>query len=261
MRILYAGDGQKHGAAKYLLSILELFGVDYVYVPSSEILSPFLLKPYFDAVILSDYRQDRLPPESEKRIVQMTAEGTGLMMIGGWSSFRGLAGHWGNSQIEKLLPVTCLKKDDRRNFSSGAAVGLRKKKQKIFSQSLFHDLPVICGLNEVVPKKESRVVLTANPLKVSPSKTGKPSVKINFSEYPLLVTHSDSKRRAAALTTDLAPHWCGGLIDWGNERIKLNFEGIYIEVGNKYVKFIESLLKWLSPNRSQGPSLDKLYHF
>ena len=249
MRVLYAGDGQKHGAAKYLLSVLEFLKVNYVYVPSSEILTPVHLKFHFDIVIFSDYRHDRLPIESEDSLLRMISGGTGFMMIGGWSSFRGLSGHWNHSKIEKLLPVVCLKKDDRWNFSSGAAVQIKKGSQKVFSKSLFQDSPVICGLNEVIPKKESRTLLTAKPLKIVSSKSGKAAAKISLAEYPLLVIHSDPKKKIAALTTDLAPHWCGGLIDWGTKREKLDFEGIYIELGNKYIEFISSLLKWLSPTR------------
>jgi len=247
MRVLYAGDGNKHGAAKYLLSVLEFLKVDYEYIPSSDLLSPVILKKPFDAVIFSDYRQNRLPVESENRIIQMINHGTGFMMAGGWSSFRGLTGHWQNSKIAKILPVTCLQKDDRRNFSSGAVLQAKEGPPKIFSKSLFQDLPVICGLNEVNAGKESRTLLTARPLKITSSKSAKVGVKLRFEEYPLLVIHSDPKKKVAVLTTDLAPHWCGGLIDWGSKREKLNFEGIYMELGNKYIEFISSLLKWLSP--------------
>jgi uncharacterized membrane protein len=251
MRVLYAGDGQKHGAAKYLLSVLEFLKAEYTYVSSSEILTPVHLKSHFDVVIFSDYRHDRLPVESENRIIQMVNQGTGFMMVGGWSSFRGLSGHWQNSKIAKILPVTCLRKDDRRNFSGGAALQIKKGSPKVFPKSLLQDLPVICGLNEVNPGKESRTLLTAKPLKMVVSKSGKAGVKVRSEEYPLLVIHPDPKKKVAALTTDLAPHWCGGLIDWGSKREKLNFEGIYIELGNKYIEFISSLLKWLSPARGK----------
>ena len=56
---------------------------------------------------------------------------------------------------------------------------------------------------------------------------------------------SDEKNRTAALATDLAPHWCGGLVDWGKRRLKLKVTGkIQIEVGDLYVEFVSSLIKW-----------------
>jgi len=66
-------------------------------------------------------------------------------------------------------------------------------------------------------------------------------------EHPLLIVDSDSTRRIAAFTTDLAPHWSGGLLDWGKKRVKLSVKkGISIEVGEQYVRFVSSLLKWLA---------------
>ena len=52
--------------------------------------------------------------------------------------------------------------------------------------------------------------------------------------------------RTAALATDLAPHWVGGLVDWGDgERVVAQAPGSWpIEVGNFYAQFIANLLTW-----------------
>jgi len=39
--------------------------------------------------------------------------------------------------------------------------------------------------------------------------------------------------------TDLTPHWCGGLVDWGKNRKRLKS----VEVGDMYGKFIRLLLE------------------
>ena len=67
---------------------------------------------------------------------------------------------------------------------------------------------------------------------------------------PLLVVRETRHSRSAALTTDLAPHWVGPLVDWGSERVTAQHppaEGI--EVGSLYVQFIEQLVGWLCEPR------------
>jgi hypothetical protein len=63
------------------------------------------------------------------------------------------------------------------------------------------------------------------------------------------------------LTTDAAPHWCGGLLDWGTKHVTLPVPaknrggsaascggkgGITITVGNAYLEFFSSLILWLA---------------
>ena len=52
---------------------------------------------------------------------------------------------------------------------------------------------------------------------------------------------------AAAFLSDFAPHWCGGMVDWGHKTLKLSVEkNIQVQVGDFYARFIGSLLRWLS---------------
>ena len=62
----------------------------------------------------------------------------------------------------------------------------------------------------------------------------------------MLVLGTHGQGRTAALTTDLAPHWVGGLVDWGDgERVKAQAAGGFeIEVGNFYAQLVANLLVW-----------------
>ncbi len=236
MRILYAGDSKVGGPANYLLGILRYMKTNVVHIPPGKKLSPSLFKKRFDGIILSDFSAKNASAHSQKMIAGQVARGTGLLMIGGWGSFSGPFGGWSGSVIEKLLPVRCLGKDDRLNLPGGAWI-LEKKKHSMFQKLPFRNPPVICGMNRIQPKKNSRVILTARRI-------------ADRKEFPLLVIHSDSRIRTAALATDLAPHWCGGMVDWGSKRMKLKVSGkIQIEVGDLYVRFVSSFIRWITQNR------------
>ena len=227
-RILYAGDSPVGGPANYLLAILKSLKIPFTHVPPSEVLRP----GEFGAIILSDFSKKNLPADSERKIVEQVKNGPGLLMIGGWGSYSGPFGGWKGTQIEKLLPVECLKRDDRTNFPGGALITL-KKKHPMFNGLSFSNPPVICGMNQVRIKKNGRLILTAKKI-------------AGGAQYPLLVVDSDPKKRIAALTTDLAPHWCGGMVDWGKSSVKLPVNAkISVEVGDAYIRFVSSLIRWI----------------
>ena len=62
----------------------------------------------------------------------------------------------------------------------------------------------------------------------------------------MLVLGAADRGRTAALMTDLAPHWVGGFVDWGDgERVTAQAPGSWqIEVGNLYAQFVANLLAW-----------------
>ena len=233
MKILYAGDSEMGGSANYLLGALRKMKAHYVHVPPSKILARSFFKSRYDAIILSDFSRSHVPGASEGAIIEQVEKGTGLLMIGGWGSFSGPFGGWHGSLIEKILPVSCQRHDDRLNFPGGALIHLRKK-HRMFGSMSFKNPPVICGLNRVRPRKNSQLILGARRI-------------VDGKEFPLLVIDSHPHKRIAALTTDLAPHWCGGLVDWGRKRVRIKMtKKISIEVGDLYVRFVSNLLKWLA---------------
>jgi uncharacterized membrane protein len=63
-------------------------------------------------------------------------------------------------------------------------------------------------------------------------------------ESPLLVVGEHGRGRTAALATDVAPHWVGGLVDWGDQRVVQQVGAGFIDVGNWYARFFRNLLVW-----------------
>ncbi len=239
MKILYAGDGPLGGAANYLYGVLKFMGAKVFHLNPGQILEPKLLsREKFNLLILSDFSSASMPKEAQAVAVEQYRKGMGVLMIGGWGSFSGPFGNWRGSQIEDILPIYCKKGDDRINFSGGALMA-QKEKIPFMNPSDFKNPPIVCGLNEIRPKPETKVLLSAKEIKYH-------AHKLSFGkEYPLLVVQSISGK-SAALATDVAPHWCGGLVDWGSRRLKLKVtETIQIEVGHLYVKFLTHLVRWL----------------
>ncbi|MBU3759493.1 MAG: hypothetical protein FGM27_06130 [Candidatus Omnitrophica bacterium] len=241
LHLLYAGDSPAGGPANYLLALIAGLGdVRLTHVPPGRKLKPSLLARSYDGFIFSDFSRGDVPLASEKAVAEQVNNGAGLLMVGGWGSFSGPFGSWKGSLIEDLLPVRCQKNDDRINLAEGLLIR-EARRHPMFRGLNFDDSPVLIGLNAVKARKESVTILEALPMK---NKKGK--VSVSSRGYPLLVLHADPARRTAALTTDLAPHWCGGWVDWGKRRLKLPVTDAFgVEVGHKYAAFGQSLLRWL----------------
>ncbi len=252
MRIFYAGDGHVGGAADYLLGILRSLRAEVTHVPPSAIVRPQHLRRRYDAILFSDQPRIRVPHTAQQAVAQQVADGAGLLMIGGWASFSGPFGGWRGSLIESLLPVTCDVADDRRPFPGGALV-IPMQRHPLFRTISFRQPPMICGLNAVHPKPRSLVLLGARAV-ISHRLTSTRPLRLSLSPitYPLLVIDSRPLTRIAALTTDVAPHWCGGFVDWGSRRRILPVtRGIRIEVGDRYVQLLTALLRWLTTSGSR----------
>jgi uncharacterized membrane protein len=97
---------------------------------------------------------------------------------------------------------------------------------------------MVCGCNLVKAKKGATVVLSARKLLIK----GK-SLSLAKDSTPLLVVGTYGRGKTGAVTTDFAPHWVGGLVDWGAERITAQATGgKKVEVGNHYISFIRNIL-------------------
>lgn len=242
MKILYAGDSPAGGPANYLLAVLRFLKAKTVHFAPDEKLQPRHLKTKFDAILFSDFSKKQVALPVEKLIAEQVRRGTGFMMVGGWGSFSGPFGGWRGSLIEReILPVNCAKHDDRLNFPGGAAI-ISNESHSMFRGVNFKNSPVLVGINQITPKKNSRVILSAKKIIISKSRIALDSFK-----HPLLVISRDSRLRAAAFATDFAPHWCGGMVDWGKKQIALPVrDNIRVEIGDSYLRFAASLIRWLS---------------
>ena len=241
MNILYAGDSPAGGPANYLLGILKHSRAKVSHFPPGESLPEQIANRKFDAFIFSDFSHKDLSLDLERALCRQIVDGAGLLMVGGWGSFSGPLGGWGGSQVESLLPVACANQDDRLNFPQGAFC------RKVADHAILQNLdwsggPAILGINQVTVKKEGKILLELQPVQRKGSRCS-----LSPQTFPLLVIQTNDSLRSAALTTDVAPHWCGGLVDWGEKPIRLAVnERIHIEVGNYYVRFVKQLIDWVA---------------
>ena len=239
-KVLYLGDGPKNGPACYLLGVLKYAGFSVSHVEPCQTLSSSLMKKKYSLIILSDYSRHNLKQNQIKWIENAVKNGTNFLMIGGWCSFNGFGNGYKGSVIEKILPVTCLNRDDRRNLASGAVFDRARVSHSALKKISLKPSPVLIGYNEVRKKQAARVLLG-----IRENERKKKS--------PLLVIGHFGNGTTAAWTSDLAPHWCGGLLDWGKKRLKLKVDQkIGVEVGETYVKFFSLLLKWPSGKGKQN---------
>jgi uncharacterized membrane protein len=240
-RVLFLGEGSLHGPARYLAGILRWAKIPFDHVGDQEPIPAALQKKRYGAFILSDYRHASFSARSEKWLVKEVLHGSGLMMIGGWASFTGKVGHYSGSRIEQLLPVRCLPGEDRVHCPSGSLLAGPHGTGREFKHLDFRNAPVVCGYHRVQLAPGSKLLLALRDIRFERCRPilGKP--------HPLLVAGHAGWGSTLAFLTDCAPHWAGGLVDWGRRRITVTVRpGIQVEVGESYLKFFAGLIHWIS---------------
>ena len=187
------------------------------------------------------------------------------MMIGGWESFHGAAGEYHESPLADVLPVHMQAADDRVNAPQPCFVEKRIDHPILDGLPLAHP-PIIGGYNRVRPKAEAEVLLSARHFAVEVRSREESEgagradrldggyAFTHGEKAPLLVIGHHGRGRTAAYTSDVAPHWVGGLVDWGPERVRAQAPGAdEIEVGSHYAEFFVRLVRWTmgdDPSRS-----------
>lgn len=245
--VLYLGDTSLASAAGYLAGIMSHHQVGYDYLPSDVEVNGELDRPR-NLFILSDYPSRLMNCSAQETVIDCVEQGAGLLMIGGWESFHGQGGDWDKTKLAEILPVTISESDDRINCDQPAVIS-RVKDHEILKGLPWDECPpAIGGFNRVTAKPTAQVILEVQ--RFTTRREGKDgSVKWHFTPTetsPLLVVGKHGKGRVAALATDLAPHWVGGLVDWGHDgRVVAEAPHSWsIEVGSDYSKFIRNLLNW-----------------
>ena len=235
--VLYCGDATLETGACYLGGVMTLTGIGFDYV---EMEAPFPaghLERHYKLIILSDYPSRNFPAGAMKKMARKVEQGASLLMIGGWESFHGLLGGYQTSDLVPVLPVECLPQDDRLNWCQGLVPEVVSP-HSILKGLPWDEPPMVCGCNRVKPKSDAKIILRLRRLQI---KNG--NLSLEKESLPLLVLGTYGKGKTGAVTTDFAPHWVGGMVDWGNERVTAQAAGgKKIEVGNHYVSFIRNLL-------------------
>lgn len=283
MTILYCGDTSYHTAAAYLCGLMSLWQWPFRYVPSDQPLTADLIGDTPGLFIFSDYPALMVDRATQELVATRVRHGAGLLMIGGWESYHGLGGNWDGTPIGELLPVIISPTDDRINFDQPTllrAVSDSPTLHPILCGLPWNERPpTIGGLNKVTPKQGSVLLLAGLSFAVKAAGTHPwiqaaegfvenwllpPKVKETLSSisplhtshpgdlvfdlvagYPVLVVGTAGAGRAAAMATDIAPHWVGGFVDWGDTRVTAQAAGgSGIEVGFDYAQFWKQLLTW-----------------
>lgn len=151
----------------------------------------------FDVIVLSDIGKDQLGSAASKTVTKFTSDGGGLLMIGGFASFAGhdLRGNYHNSDIEEVLPVVCSSTPDDVAVYRGFHPRAVNNNHPIIQGIPWSNFPVLVGYNRVVLKEGATLLL-------------------EYNGEPILAVQEVANGRSAAFTSDCAPHWCGGLVDW-----------------------------------------------
>lgn len=161
----------------------------------------------YDAIVLSDIGSNTLlmpsavwirserSPNRLKALRDYVTRGGGLVMVGGYYSFQGINGgaRYRGTAVGDALPVNIHPYDDRIEMPEGIhPVRAAGAERHAILSGVGERLPYILGVNEVVAKGGSEVILTL------PEEEG---------GHPLLVVGNYGKGRTAAWTTDIGPHW------------------------------------------------------
>ncbi len=248
MRVLYL-EGDPNGA-RFVSGTLTRMGVAHELARPGGTLPRDLSR--FQATILSDFPHHYLRELEALLVHAVGSAGMGLLMVGGWRSFG--RGGYAETPLGELLPVFVLAGDDRMNVPSGMLVepvGLHP-----ICRGINWNRPVVVtGHNRVAARASTTTVLVGRTIE-----RGHEGLRLGSHRAPLLVVKQaqGASGRTAALSTDLAPRWGGGLVDWGSKTLALGEDE---EVGDSYATFVMNLVRWVAGEetiRSSLPSWDEL---
>lgn len=237
--ILYCGDHALGDAARYLAGALRAAGLAFDYLPSDKRFSRVTASKNYSLYILSDYPSRFLGPTNARWIAENVRAGAGLLMIGGWGSFTGVDGFYGRTALADVLPVRCLPRDDRRQGAAAYRLAAGKRAGRLGTFNL-NAAPTLAGYNETLLKPGAEEILRVETLRFGAT-PGKTRV---VSSDPLLAAWKVGRGRVVAYCSDLAPHWSGGLVDWGARRLTVQAApGVTAQVGSDFVRFAQTLVR------------------
>lgn len=192
-------------SATTLVAALTRSGFTVDRVPSARVAAEFpdtaAALAQYDAVMIGDVGADSftlapplydtgLPqPDRLQAICDYVEAGGGLLTIGGYLSYSGIAGlaGFGRTPLAAILPVTLLDADDRVERPGG-----------VIPTTVRPDHPILEGVGATWPP-----LLGYNKLRAHPGAT----VPLVVDDSPLLTLGTHGLGRVAAFSSDCAPHW------------------------------------------------------
>jgi uncharacterized membrane protein len=242
-QILYAGDDTLKEAAGYLAGVMTHHRIEFDHIASNQPFSTALLDRDYQAIIISDYPSKNFSKEQLELLAIRVQGGLGLLMIGGWSSFSGAEAEYPGTPLAEVLPVRMQPGDDRVNCSQPCLVELRARHPMVADLPFDSACPGIGGFNRLATKPDGTEILAAARFRVTHQTQGYSFVLKDTA--PLLVAGRCGAGNVTAFASDVAPHWVGGLVDWGDARLHACARGANpIEVGNWYAQLFFQIIKW-----------------
>jgi len=132
-----------------------------------------------------------------KLVADFVRDGGALIMTGGYVDFQGFQGkgNYHGSEIEEVLPVNIMDKDDRVERTDGTEVTISKENHPIL-EGIPSTWPKFLGYQKLMPKDNSEVLATIGD------------------NDPLIIVGEAEKGKSMAFATDLAPHWGTDFVKW-----------------------------------------------
>jgi len=190
-------------------------------------------------IVLTDYPERNLSALHQETIATaVERRGRGLLMIGGWASFGGPHGNYHGSRIAELLPVEIGANDDRVNSPLGTVLVARRQFHPAIGSIQGQEPCVVVGYNGVRTRDDGDVLVEGHRLRVDAELRS----SLEKTSTPVLTVWQRGAGRVGALAPDVMPHWAGGILDWGEQRVMLPTGN---EVGHLYLAFLVDLCRWL----------------
>jgi uncharacterized membrane protein len=244
--ILYMGDTSLDTAAAYLAGVMTYYNIGFDYLASDKKPTSSLLDNDYKAIIVSDYPSGNFSEGQLNSIAEKISVGTGFLMIGGWDSFVGLGGLYGRTVLSNILPVVMGETYDRVNCASPCLIEKNCNHKIIDALPFDENTPGIGGYNRFKSKPGSTTILSSRRFQAC-RQNGITKFAASLQSDPLLVVGLFGRGNVAAFASDVAPHWVGGLVDWGDKRINARAPGAgEIEVGLWYAELFRNILKWVA---------------
>ena len=193
-----------HEGGTHMIEALRLGGVEVTYQPSHIAADSFpetmeALREY-DVVILSDIGANTLllpdktfarsepSPNRLQLLHDFVAQGGGLLMIGGYLTFQGIAGkaNYHGTAVERVLPVQLFPGDDRSEQPQGVRPVVEDAEHPVASG--LENWPAFLGYNRSTLAPGGHLVASI---------AGDPFVAVR--------THGSG--RSAIFSSDCGPHW------------------------------------------------------
>jgi len=190
--------------ADRLLQALGNAGYETEYLPNHKapLRFPFTAEELgeYACVILSDigsntlllhpdtFARSRRMPNRCQAVADYVRAGGALLMVGGYMSFSGVdaKAKYGRTPLQQVLPVACLDGDDLMEHPEGVVPVVAHAHPAL--DGVPETWPHFLGYNRTLPRSGGDVVMT-------------------IAEDPFLALGSYGSGRAAAFTSDCAPHW------------------------------------------------------